>query len=270
MIEASGDGIWIQGRRAVKGKAEGEVLKSPKPLSFSEDVELDSGLIKRDSSPIVDESIVDKVLALPYIKDPETCYDALLSLKRSNLNPAGIILDALNEIHLNPMSELEIPIVYGIEIPLLISGDGCQVNGSNGKIYLKDVQLKKVATAILSYEDKILILKRSDKVGSYQGMWAGVSGYIEDGEVPEETALREISEELGLEKKHLKFLRKGERVYVRYNDLVWVVNPILFETDEQKIHLNWEHVEYKWIRFEDIDNYETVPKLKGNIKGLFG
>jgi predicted aconitase with swiveling domain len=269
MIEATTDGIWIQGRRAVKGKAQGEVLKSPKPISLLNQIELDSGIIKKGPRALIGKSVTGKVFALPYIKDPESCYDALLSLKRSDLNPIGIILRSLNDIHLNPMSELEIPIVYGIDVSLLSDEDEGVVNGSNGSILLKGIKLQKVSTAILLHEDKILLLKRSEKVGSYKGMWAGISGYVEEDEVPEETAMREIQEEIGLEKKDLKFLRKGEKAYVRYNELIWLVHPILFETDNSKIHLDWEHVEFKWIRPGEILNYDTVPKFKESIRGFF-
>jgi 8-oxo-dGTP pyrophosphatase MutT (NUDIX family) len=49
--------------------------------------------------------------------------------------------------------------------------------------------------------DKLLILKRSDKVGTYKGLWGGVAGYVEENEEPYETALKEIKEEVGIEKK---------------------------------------------------------------------
>ncbi len=38
-----------------------------------------------------------------------------------------------------------------------------------------------VCTCFLRYENKVLILKRSDKVGTYQDKCAGVSGYIDPG-----------------------------------------------------------------------------------------
>ncbi|MCL0057688.1 hypothetical protein M1N05_01270 [Dehalococcoidales bacterium] len=38
---------------------------------------------------------------------------------------------------------------------------------------------KKVVTCFLESDGEILILRRSAQVSSYQGRWAGVSGYIE-------------------------------------------------------------------------------------------
>lgn len=45
---------------------------------------------------------------------------------------------------------------------------------------------------------KVLILKRSQKVGSYPGRWAGVSGFIEENETPMDAARREVYEETGI------------------------------------------------------------------------
>jgi len=42
-----------------------------------------------------------------------------------------------------------------------------------------------------------------------------------------------------------------------------VVHPYLFHIkDRGKIKIDWEHKELRWIQPRDIDNFETVPKLK--------
>ena len=55
----------------------------------------------------------------------------------------------------------------------------------------------------------ILLLKRSEKVRSYQEHWAVVSGGIEAGESPEACSRREIEEETGLGKKDISLIRTG-------------------------------------------------------------
>jgi len=62
-----------------------------------------------------------------------------------------------------------------------------------------ELQTRKVASTFVEYKGKILILKRSRKVGSYRGRWGVVSGHIEEGETEEETSLKELKEEIGLE-----------------------------------------------------------------------
>ena len=49
------------------------------------------------------------------------------------------------------------------------------------------LQTKQVVTSFIESENKILILRRSGRVGTYQGRWAAVSGYIE--KTPDEQAL---------------------------------------------------------------------------------
>ena len=122
---------------------------------------------------------------------------------------------------------------------------------------------KKVVTCFLESEGEILILRRSQQVGSYQGRWAGVSGYIEttaDGQ-----ALTEIEEETSLTRQEVTLIKKGEPLVAEDEGLGvrWVIHPYLFRIkDRDRIKIDWEHKESRWIKPEDIDNYPTVPKLK--------
>jgi 8-oxo-dGTP diphosphatase len=124
---------------------------------------------------------------------------------------------------------------------------------------------KHVVTSFLEYDNKILILRRSQAVGTYQGKWAGVSGYIEEGNIPFKQSLEEIREETGLSRLDVKLIKKGEVLEVVDEDLgrKWVVHPYLFRVkDPTKVRIDWEHKEAKWILPQDIDKYSTVPKLK--------
>ena len=42
----------------------------------------------------------------------------------------------------------------------------------------------KIVTSFIKDNEKLLILKRSDKVKSMKGLWAGISGIIEKNEEP--------------------------------------------------------------------------------------
>ena len=52
--------------------------------------------------------------------------------------------------------------------------------------------MSQVVTCILEHDGKILLLKRSNQVGTYRGLWGGVAGYVEELEDPYDTALKEI------------------------------------------------------------------------------
>jgi ADP-ribose pyrophosphatase YjhB (NUDIX family) len=127
-----------------------------------------------------------------------------------------------------------------------------------------------VVTCFLESDGEILILRRSGQVGSYQGKWAGVSGYIET--TADEQALTEIEEETSLAGEDLKLIKKGRPLEVKDDKLgvKWVVHPYLFHIKERgKIKIDWEHKEARWIQPRDIDNFETVPKLKETLARVY-
>src|SRR5579875_849197 len=78
---------------------------------------------------------------------------------------------------------------------------------------------------------QLLIVQRSPRVGSYQGRWAGISGFIEPGASPEQQAYTEIREETGLEPQQVRLLKRGAVVEYRDQELGrhWLIHPFLFE-----------------------------------------
>ena len=121
---------------------------------------------------------------------------------------------------------------------------------------------KHVVTCFLEQRKLILILRRSNRVGTYQRAWAGVSGYIETD--PLDQAYSEIREETGLFKNNIRLVAQGKTVEVVDESLhrKWIVHPFLFHVlDPDKIMTDWEHTEIKWIKPGDLSKYSTVPDL---------
>ena len=122
----------------------------------------------------------------------------------------------------------------------------------------------RIITAFIKNNNKILILKRSDKVRSMKGLWSGVSGIIENNEIPINRAKIEIFEEVGIKKNKINLVKSIEKIKItspQYENHEWEVFPFLFETKESEIKLNWENSEHKWINVNELKNYETVPSL---------
>ena len=113
-------------------------------------------------------------------------------------------------------------------------------------------------------------MQRSEQVGSYQGRWAGVSGYVD--KTADEQALVEIEEETSLCGKDLELTKRGKPLLIKDKKLSvkWVVHPYLFHiTDRKKIKIDWEHKRMKWIEPKDIDDYQTVPNLKETLERVY-
>lgn len=126
-----------------------------------------------------------------------------------------------------------------------------------------------VVTCILRRDDKwsprILIARRSQRVGSYHQRWAGISGFVEPGVTPEEQAFTEIREETGLQRNQVRLLRHGAVVEHVDVDLGrhFYIHPFLFEVlQPDVVQPDWEASEMRWIEPAELGDYETVPKLK--------
>ncbi len=124
--------------------------------------------------------------------------------------------------------------------------------------------MREVVTAILKRGDKILIVKRGQLVNTFIGKWSGISGRMEND--PLESILREIREETGIPEDRITLKREGNPILAEGENYQFKIYPFLFETEEEKIQLNWENTEYRWIKPEKIVKYKTVPKLKDVIE----
>jgi len=123
----------------------------------------------------------------------------------------------------------------------------------------------KIVTSFIRDKEKILILKRSGKVKSMKGLWAGISGIVEKNEEPLKRARIEIFEEVGITEDKITLVRSAEEMIVnspQYENHEWKISPFLFEAKNPTINLNWENSEFKWINVEELENYETVPSLQ--------
>lgn len=129
----------------------------------------------------------------------------------------------------------------------------------------------KIITCFLQKGDKILIIKRSDKVKSMKGLWAGISGIIEKNEPPLTRAKIEIFEELGINDEQLVLIKEAEEMRIKspqYQNHEWAIYPFLFSVENPEIKLNWENSDYKWINANEISNFETVPSLEKVLLNL--
>ena len=130
----------------------------------------------------------------------------------------------------------------------------------------------KIVTTFLTNSDKILLLKRSQKVKTMKNLWAGISGLIEGDEEPLSRAKIEIFEEVGIEDTNIKLIKEGDSIVIespQYVNHQWEVFPFLFSCKNREIKLNWENSDSKWIKIDEINNFSTVPSLDKVLTRLF-
>lgn len=120
--------------------------------------------------------------------------------------------------------------------------------------------------------DEIFLVRRSQRVRTYRGAWAAVSGYLEPRVTPLEQAYTEIREETGAGADEVRLLKEGETVAFT-DDAIgqsWVVHPFLFELAASAVlKTDWEATEHMWIAPEAIGTYETVPKLAEALAAVY-
>jgi translation initiation factor 2B subunit (eIF-2B alpha/beta/delta family)/8-oxo-dGTP pyrophosphatase MutT (NUDIX family) len=132
---------------------------------------------------------------------------------------------------------------------------------------------RAVVTCFLRHGPEVLLLRRSDAVGSYPGRWDAVSGYAEGA--PEEAARREVDEAVGL-LEDVEFVRSAAPVAVE--DAVgredadrgtrWLVHPYLFDCASTAVEPNEEVAEYEWVQPPAILDRETVPALWATYRAV--
>ncbi len=117
--------------------------------------------------------------------------------------------------------------------------------------------------------DKVLFLRRSNNVGTYQGKWSCVSGHVEEEDTStEERARKELQEETGIENEDIKKLIPAGVQQVRDGSRDWEVYVFLVllkEGRDKGIELDWENTEHQWLGPEKVKELATVPDLDKTV-----
>jgi len=160
--------------------------------------------------------------------------------------------------------------VTGFERDLFRERESVRIDGTAGTLTIDGVKESPVVTAFLQRADgRILLLQRSDRVGSFRGRWAGVSGYLEDP-TPLAQARREIREETGIGPDGLELVAEGYPVLARSESTVFIVHPFRFRVLPSVVRLDWEHVRAEWVDPAEIGRRATVPQLDRAWRSVAG
>ena len=134
----------------------------------------------------------------------------------------------------------------------------------DGRIDYSKADTAIVLTVFVQYRDEILLLKRSDKVGTYKGLWNTVTGYLDEARPIIEKIKEELREELDIDFNIIESYSFGKSFQFTDSKInkTWIVYPARIKLKQKpEIKLDWEHIEYIWIKPEDMKKYKTVPNL---------
>ena len=141
----------------------------------------------------------------------------------------------------------------------------------DGRINYTGTKKAPVLNCVVQYGEKVLLLKRSDKVANYKGIWNFVAGFIDEPRPIREKALEEVTEELGITEGDVSSTKTVEpyEIFDPTAQKTWIVYPALVVLNKQpKIKLDWEHSDYAWISPDELNKYQVVYKLEETLKHL--
>lgn len=127
-----------------------------------------------------------------------------------------------------------------------------------------DIKLFVATKAFIVYKQKVLILRESSqyKDGANIGKYDVVGGRINPGQRFDESLIREIKEETGLEVKIGRPFFMNEWRPVVKNEQ-WQIVGTFFEcfADSDQVILSDDHEEFQWINPIDYKDYNLIENL---------
>jgi len=168
-----------------------------------------------------------------------------------------------------------------------------------GQVDYRQIRWAPVLNCVLQYKNKFLIVQRSAKMNVYPNAWNGIAGYLDDRKSLKEKIWEEMREECGLKPKDIISMRPGTvfdheapqykghkpcvssslrgsvktsfstSLLARQNKKTWVIHPILVKVKTDKIKIDWEAQDYRWVKLNEIKKFKIIPSFGLVVKSLF-
>lgn len=126
-----------------------------------------------------------------------------------------------------------------------------------------------IATSVIkNAKGQVLLVQRSKK-STYPGYWQLVEGKMENDEPPNETIVREVKEEIGVQTTKLKlisvFHNKIKAKGLRHLCFRIVFNVMI---PSNNIKISDEHVDFGWFNKETIGKLSLLPGTKEILESI--
>ncbi|HBR78938.1 MAG: NUDIX hydrolase [Candidatus Moranbacteria bacterium GW2011_GWE1_35_17] len=130
-----------------------------------------------------------------------------------------------------------------------------------GQTDYTNIHWAPVINCVLEFKGKILIVQRNKNLNFYPSYYNGISGFLDDDKTLKDKIKNEIKEELNLKSSEIKSIELGNIFHQsapKYNK-TWIVHPVLVHIKTDKIKLDWEAQNFKWIDMNDAGKYKLLP-----------
>ncbi len=134
----------------------------------------------------------------------------------------------------------------------------------DGRIDYRNSRESAVINVFIMHEERLLLLKRSDKVGNYKGCWNVVAGYFDELKSVLEKALEEVGEETGIGRDQILNIKVCEdfKLIDKEIDKIFYIFPVLITLKSKpEIKLDREHTECRWVDPNELSKFKTVNGL---------
>jgi 8-oxo-dGTP diphosphatase len=105
--------------------------------------------------------------------------------------------------------------------------------------------------AIVVKNGRVLLIKRKNVHGS--GSWSTPGGHLEFGETPEQCAIRETEEEVGIQIADVRFIAATNDIFQekgKHYITLWMAGTYL--TGEARIAADYEIADFGWFEWENL------------------
>ncbi len=116
-----------------------------------------------------------------------------------------------------------------------------------------------VSAAFITYDDKLLLFHRDDRPVKDPDCWDLIGGHDEPGELPEETLVREIHEEISISPKKINYLFK---ILDTWGEETHLFHVVLSEEEAKAIKLGDEGKEVVFFNKNDMMNLKLTQNMK--------
>ncbi len=112
--------------------------------------------------------------------------------------------------------------------------------------------------AVVTRNGRVLLIKRKNVHGS--GSWSTPGGHLDFGETPEQCAIRETQEEVGIEITNVRFIAATNDIFEaegKHYISLWMGGT--FVSGEPKITADYEVAELGWFEWDSLPSPLFIP-----------